>query len=260
MSAGEVIFVGAGPGDPKLLTLAGREALEHAQVVLYAGSLVNPELLHYAPQEAEVHDTAGMDLRETTAVCLRAAREGKIVVRLHTGDPSLYGAVQEQIAPLEEEGIRCRVIPGVSSAFAAAAALGAPLTLPEMSQTVIFTRLSGRTPVPEGESLDKLAATGATLCVFLSVDRIGEVAGACLAGGRAEDTPAAVVSRASWPDERWVTGTLADIAEKTKSAGFTRQSMILVGGPLGPRLHGRTFRPSKLYDAGFSHGYRQGKS
>ena len=257
---GEVIFVGAGPGDPDLLTLAGRKALERADVVLYAGSLVNPELLSFAPNARLVRDTAGMDLAETTAVCLSAARAGKTVVRLHTGDPSLYGAVREQIEPLEAEGIPCRVIPGVSSAFASAAALAAPLTLPGLSQTVILTRLSGRTPVPEAESLDRLAATGATLCVFLSVDRIAEVAEACRKGGRAADTPAAVVSRASWPDQAWVAGTLANIAEKVREAGFTRQSMILVGEPLGPALLGRALAErSKLYDPGFTHGYREGK-
>lgn len=257
---GEVIFVGAGPGDPKLLTLAGREALEAADVVLYAGSLVNPALLAYAPKAGEIHDTAGMDLEETTAVCLRAALAGKTVVRLHTGDPSLYGAVPEQVEPLAAAGVPYRVIPGVSSAFASAAALGAALTLPGASQTVILTRLAGRTPVPEAESLDRLAATGGTLCVFLSVDRIEEVVAACLAGGRSSKTPAAVVSRASWPDQAFVAGTLADIAQKAREAGFVKQSMILVGDSLGPALLGLPVdEKSKLYDPGFTHGCRTGK-
>jgi precorrin-4/cobalt-precorrin-4 C11-methyltransferase len=255
---GAVVFVGAGPGDPGLITVAGSEALAKADVVLYAGSLVNPELLKYAKKASEIFDTAGMNLDETTRVCLEAAGAGKSVVRLHTGDPSLYGAILEQMLPLEEAGIETSVIPGVSSAFASAAALRSQLTLPGMSQTVIFTRLSGRTPVPESEGLEKLAATGATLCVFLSVDRIAEVVAKCLEGGRSPDTPAAVVSRASWPDQSFVTGTLSDIAGKVSEAGFTRQSMIIVGDPLGPRILGSGFTPSKLYDSSFTHGYREG--
>ena len=254
---GEVVFVGAGPGDPRLITVLGREAVEAADVILYAGSLVNPEVLGWARPGAEIHDTAGMDLEQTTRVCLEAARAGRRVVRLHTGDPSLYGAIQEQIVPLEKAGVRCRVIPGVSSAFASAAALGTQLTLPHETQTVIFTRLGGRTPVPPAEALDRLAATGATLCVFLSVSRIDEVVSACRRGGLPGDTPAAVVHRASWPDEAWVTGTLDDIAPKVAEAGFRRQAMILVGRALRPRLQGwEGFRPSKLYDPGFAHGFR----
>ncbi len=254
---GEVVFVGAGPGDPKLITVAGREAVEAADVILYAGSLVNPAVLAWARPGTEIHDTAPLDLDQTTRICLEAARAGRRVVRLHTGDPSLYGAIQEQIAPLEAAGVRCRVIPGVSSAFASAAALGTQLTLPGVSQTVVFTRLAGRTPVPDEESLDRLAATGATLCVFLSVGRIDEVVEACLRGGRPPETPAAVVHRASWPDGSWVTGTLSDIAEKVREAGFRRQAMILVGEALRPRLQGWDgFPRSKLYDPGFRHGFR----
>ncbi len=258
---GEVVFVGAGPGDPRLITVLGREAVETADVILYAGSLVNPAVLRWARPEAESHDTAPMDLEQTTRICLRAARAGRRVVRLHTGDPSLYGAIQEQIAPLEAAGIRCRVIPGVSSAFASAAALGTQLTLPGASQTVIFTRLGGRTPVPEGESLDRLAASGATLCVFLSVGRIDEVVAACRAAGRAGDTPAAVVHRASWPDQAWVAGTLSDIGPRVRAAGFRRQAMILVGEALRPRLVGWDgFQRSKLYDPSFHHGFRDPKT
>ncbi|GAB4277536.1 MAG: precorrin-4 C(11)-methyltransferase [Deferrisomatales bacterium] len=255
---GEVVFVGAGPGDPRLITVLGRDAVAQADVILYAGSLVNPEVLRWARPDARVYDTASMDLEETTSLCREAAAQGRRVVRLHTGDPALYGAIQEQIAPLEAAGIPCRVVPGVSSAFASAAALGTQLTLPEVSQSVIFTRLAGRTPVPEGEALERLAATGATLCVFLSVDRIEEVVAACRAGGRPGDTPVAVVYRASWPDEQAVTGTLDDIAAKVRTAGLRRQTMILVGEALRPRLTGWTgFRRSKLYDAAFSHGYRR---
>lgn len=257
---GTVVFVGAGPGDPDLITVAGRDALAGADVVLYAGSLVNPELLKWAKTGARVHDTAHMDLEQTTSVCLAAARRGEAVVRLHTGDPALYGAIQEQMAPLEAAGIRCRVIPGVSSAFASAAFLGTQLTLPGVSQTVVFTRLAGRTPVPEAESLERLASTGATLCVFLSVDRIGDVVGACRQGGLAAETPAAVVHRASWPDARAVTGTLADIADKVQGAGIDRQAMVLIGEALRPRLDGWDgFERSRLYAPDFSHGYRRAR-
>ena len=259
MQPSEVVFVGAGPGDPRLITVAGRDAVADADVLLYAGSLVNPEVLKWAKPDATIHDTAGMNLDQTTRVCLEAARAGKQVVRLHTGDPSLYGAIQEQLAPLEQAGVPCRVVPGVSSAFASAAALATQLTLPDVSQSVVFTRLPGRTPVPETESLERFAATSATLCVFLSVDRIAQVVTLCRAGGRADDTPVAVVSRASWPDQREVCGTLADIADKVRDAGIRRQAMILVGDALRPRLEGWDgFQRSKLYDAGFSHGFRDG--
>jgi len=257
---GEVLFVGAGPGDPKLITVLGRDAVAEADVILYAGSLVNPDLLRWARSDAEIHDTASMDLAQTTALCLDAARAGRRVVRLHTGDPALYGAIQEQMVPLEAAGVPCRVVPGVSSAFASAATLATQLTLPGASQTVIFTRLAGRTPVPGGENLDRLAATGATLCVFLSVDRIEDVVAACRLGGLSDDTPVAVVSRASWPDERAIAGSLADIADRVREAGFRRQAMILVGEALRPRLTGwDQFQRSKLYDPTFSHGYRQGE-
>ncbi len=257
---GEVIFVGAGPGDPKLITVAGKEALERADAVLYAGSLVNPALLDYAPNASLVRDTASMDLDETTEICREQALAGKVVVRLQTGDPSLYGAIREHIAPLAEAGIPCSVVPGVSSAFASAAALAVPLTLPYGSQSVTFTRIAGRTPVPDEQSIDKLAATGATLCIFLSVDRIEEVVAACVKGGRAESTPAAVVCRASWPDQRFVQGTLADIAAKAREAGFKKQSMILVGDSVGAIGTAEEEAKSLLYDASFTHGYRKGKS
>lgn len=259
MNAGKVIFVGAGPGDPKLITVAGKEALETADVVLYAGSLVNPELLRYAPKAEKVFDTAAMSLEETTAECLNAAEKGKTVVRLHTGDPSLYGAIREQIAPLVAAGVQCSIIPGVSSAFASAAALGVQLTSPGGSQTVIFTRLSGRTPVPQAQSIEKLAATGSTICVFLSIDRIEEVVAGFTEAGRAEDTPAAVVCRASWPDERLVRGTLGDIAGKVRAAGFARQSMIIVGEPV-KAIEGTEVTRSLLYHPSFTHGWRKGDS
>jgi precorrin-4/cobalt-precorrin-4 C11-methyltransferase len=257
---GEVVFVGAGPGDPRLITVLGREILAEADVILFAGSLVSPEVLRWARPNVASHDTAHLDLEQTTAICLDAVRRGQKVVRLQTGDPSLYSAMLEQMALLEAEGVRCRVIPGVSSAFASAAALGTQLTLPGVSQSVVFTRLAGRTPVPDDEALNLFAATGATLCVFLSVDRIDDVVAACRAGGRPADTPVAVVCRASWPDERSVTGTLGDISRKVREADIRRQAMVLVGDALRPRLQGWDgFEKSKLYDPAFSHGFRTGR-
>lgn len=254
---GEVIFVGAGPGDPKLITVSGMEALQKADVVLYAGSLVNPALLDYAIKARLVRDTASMNLEETTQVCLESALSGLTVVRLQTGDPSLYGAVREQAAPLLEKGVIIKVIPGVSSAFASAAALKTPLTMPGASQTVVFTRIAGRTPVPEEQSIAALASTMATLCVFLSIDRIEEVVAECMKGGRSAETPAAAVCRASWPDERYVRGNLGNIAALVREAGFERQTMIIIGEPVAP-VAGEEKVKSMLYDRSFTHGFRQG--
>lgn len=250
-------FIGAGPGDPRLISVLGRDAVAEADVVLYAGSLVNPEILSWASDKAEIYDTAGMTLDETTSVCLRASAKNKKTARLHTGDPSLYGAIQEQIVRLEKAGIPWKIIPGISSAFASAAALGTQLTMPGISQTVIFTRLAGRTPVPETESLERLAASSATLAVFLSIDRIEEVVSMCIKGGRSAAEPCAVVYRASWPEELVATGALGDIAQKVRRLGIDRQAIIFVGEALRPRLDGlEKVETSKLYDPDFSHRFR----
>lgn len=246
-----VVFLGAGPGDPELITLKGRRLLDEADVIVYAGSLVNPALLDNV--QAEIHDSAGMTLDEVLAVLTEAWRAGKKAVRLHTGDPSLYGAIREQMQHLSKENIPYTVVPGVSSALAAAAALQAELTVPEVSQTVIFTRQAGRTPVPEQESLRKLAAIQASMCIFLSVSMIDKVAGELTAGGYPEDTPIAVVEKASWPDQHIVRGTLADIADKVKASAIRKTAMIVVGRALSDD----PAAASKLYDAGFSHEYRK---
>lgn len=256
-----VYFIGAGPGDPELITVRGMKAIQRADIVIYAGSLVNEGVLGYAKKGAEVYNSASMTLEETTKIIIDGVKAGKSVARVHTGDPSLYGAILEQIAPLEEAGISYQIIPGVSSAFASAAALKAELTLPEVSQTVIFTRVEGRTPVPEKERLSELAKHRATICIFLSVGMIEKVVSELLQG-YPEDTPVAVVERASWPDERAITGTLNDIAEKVKDAGIKRQAMIIVGDVLRPRLTSHVSRltaVSKLYDKEFGHGYRKRK-
>lgn len=258
MSETPVVYVGAGPGDPELITVKGLKALQQADVIIYAGSLVNPALLEGLRPETEIHDSAPLTLDQVMALTLDAVRNGKNVVRLHTGDPALYGAIQEQMEVLDRHGIGYRVIPGVTAVFAATAALKQQLTLPGVSQTLILSRRAGRTPVPESEELQKIARIGGTLCLYLSVGMIDEVVAELLAGGVFRpDTPAAVVSRASWEDERSLRGTLADIAGKVRTAGINRQAVILVGEVLSAPELGVPEK-SKLYDPDFTHGYRKG--
>jgi len=246
----KVYFIGAGPGDPELLTIKGRKILERSEVIIYAGSLVNPEILNYAP-EAEIYNSAEMNLEEILAVMESAAADGKTVARVHTGDPAIYGAIQEQIDHLKQQGIDYQIIPGVSSFLAAAAAVERELTLPDVAQTVIITRMEGKTPVPEKENLNKLARHNTSMAIFLSVQMIEEVV-AELLREYPISTPVAVVQRASWPDERVVQGTLDDIAGKVKKAEITKTAMILVGDFLESQ-----YSKSKLYDKNFSHEYRK---
>jgi len=249
----DVHFVGAGPGDPELITVKGQRLLREAEVVIYTGSLVPKALI--TGLQAEIHNSAGLNLDEVFALILRAWQAGKKVVRLHTGDPSIYGAINEQIALLNKHSIPFLVVPGVSSGLAAAAALKTELTLPEVSQTVIFTRRGGRTPVPEKEDLALLAAHQATMMIFLSVGMIEDTVSDLLAGGYPDDTPVAIVEKVSWPDERQIRGTLETIAHQVKEAGITKTALIAVGKVLAdappPAL-------SKLYDEAFTHGFRQG--
>lgn len=256
-----VSFIGAGPGDPELITVKAMKAIQQADIVVYAGSLVSENILEYAKKGAKIYNSASMNLEETTKIIIDGAKAGKKIARVHTGDPSLYGAILEQIAPLEDGGISYEIIPGVSSVFASAAYLKAELTLPEVSQTVIFTRVEGRTPVPEKERLSELAKHRATICLFLSVGMIDKVVSELLQG-YSEDTPVAVVERVSWPDERAITGTLKDIAQKIKDAGIKKQAMIIVGDVLRSVVSGRrsvSGSKSKLYDKEFGHGYREKK-
>ncbi len=251
----EVIhFVGAGPGDPELITVKGQRLLCEADLVIYTGSLVPVALIEGL--DGEIHNSAGMNLDEVLALMIPAWRAGKKIVRLHTGDPAIYGAINEQIAELVKEDIPFRVIPGVSSATATAAALSTQLTLPEVSQTIIITRRAGRTPMPENEDLPSLAAHQATMLILLSINMIEDVVAELLEGGYPGSTPVAVVEKVSWPEERQLRGTLTDIAEKVKEAGITRTAIIAVGQVLAdappPVL-------SKLYDRHFSHGYRDAK-
>ena len=247
-----VEFVGAGPGAEDLITLRGLRALEQADLVVYAGSLVNPGHLKRCKPDCECRDSAAMNLGEQVAAMSEAALAGKRVVRLHTGDPAMYGAINEQIRALAEKGIASHIVPGVSSVFGAAAALGCELTCPDVSQSVVLTRTPGRTPMPKGENAAAFARTGATLVFFLSTGKIDDLMTALMGeGGLSPDTPAAVVYRATWPDERILRGTVSDIARKVEEAGFGRQALIFVGRALDAQGGA-----SRLYGADFSHGYR----
>lgn len=249
-----VHFIGAGPGDPELITVRGQRLIGEADVIIYAGSLVNPQVLAGARPEAEIYDSAGMTLGQVVEVIRAGAQAGKQVVRVHTGDPSLYGAHREQMEELDRMGIPYDVVPGVSSFLAAAASLKREYTLPGVSQTVILTRMEGRTPVPEMEQIESLAAHQATMVLFLSVSEIGLLCERLQKGGYPADTPAAVVYKASWEEEQIVTGTLEDLAERVEKAGIRRTALVTVG-----RFLGDTFERSKLYDAAFTHGYREGR-
>ncbi len=248
-----VYFVGAGPGDPELITVKGAKKIAEADIIIYAGSLVNKEVLDGRKEGAEVHNSASMTLEEVIEVMERGIKEEKIVARVHTGDPSIYGAIREQMDILEEKGISYEVIPGVSSFLAAAASIKKEFTLPSVSQTVILTRMEGRTPVPEKESIDKLAQHRASMCIFLSVHMIGDLVNR-LSSHYSLETPIAVIQRASWEDEKIVMGTLENIAVKVKEANITKTAQILVGDFLGDK-----YELSKLYDKNFSHEYRQAK-
>ena len=247
-------FVGAGPGAEDLITVRGQRYLEQADVVIYAGSLVNPELLQYAKTDCEIHNSAKLTLEEVLQIMQEAQEQGKMLVRLHTGEPSIYGAVREQMDALDADGIPYDDTPGVSSFCGAAAALNAEYTLPTVSQTVIITRMEGRTPVPEKEKLAGLAAHGATMVIFLSIGLVEKVQQALLAGGAyTPDTPAAVVYKATWPEERTVRCTVGTLAESVHAAGITKTALIVVGDFLG-----RNYERSKLYDPAFTTEFRRG--
>lgn len=247
-------FVGAGPGDPELITLKGQRLLNEAGVVVYAGSLVNPALLEGI--KGEVHDSAGLNLDETTTLMADAVRGGRDAVRLHTGDLSFYSAITEQIHRLKALKIEYEVVPGVSSLAAGAAALETELTLPEVTQTVIVTRQAGRTPVPGAEALHLLASHKASMVIFLSVGMMEKVCAELTKGGLPDDTPMAVIEKASWPGkERMVKGTIADMAKKVADAGITKTALIYVGHA-AVASDTQPEAESKLYDKDFRHGYR----
>lgn len=248
----KVWFVGAGPGDRELITLKGYRVLTQAQVVIYAGSLINPELLDYCQPGTACHDSAGLTLEEIISLMEEGVKAGKLVVRLQTGDLSLYGSIREQGECLTKLGIGYVSIPGVSAFLGAAAQLGVEYTVPEVSQSLVITRIEGRTPMPPREQLEAFAAHQTSMAIFLSVQRINKVAERLIDGGYPADTPVAVVYKATWPDSQTLRGTLTDIAEKVRDAGIRKTALIMVGAFLGEEYH-----YSKLYDAGFSHEYRK---
>ena len=248
----KIYIVGAGPGDPELLTLKGARLLREADLVVYAGSLVNGEILGYCSPSCRLLDSASMTLEEQVASMAEAVGRGEFVVRLHTGDPSLYGAISEQMRLLAESGIESEIIPGVSSLQGAAARLGIEYTVPGGTQTLICSRISGRTPVPDSESLDRLASVGSTMVLFLSADRAEDIAAACISAGRDPQTPAAWIYRATWSDERKCVTTLSGLSASLREAGITKHALIVIGECLAPDSSAR----SLLYHPDFSHGVR----
>ncbi|MBR3422115.1 MAG: precorrin-4 C(11)-methyltransferase [Ruminococcus sp.] len=247
-----VHFVGAGSGAADLITLRGKTLIEAADVIIYAGSLVNPELLGYARSDCEIHNSAAMTLDEVIDVMEMAENSGRTTVRLHTGDPCVFGAIREQMDRLDKLGIEYDVCPGVSSFCGAAAALKAEYTLPDVSQTVILTRMAGRTPVPEKESIESLAAHHATMVIFLSAGMLGELSERLISGGYSADTPAAIVYKATWSDEKVCRCTVGTLAETAKNNGIAKTALITVGDFLGDI---RSL--SRLYSADFETGYRK---
>lgn len=237
----KVYFIGAGPGDPELITVKGLKAIRRSGYCIYAGSLVNPELLKSLPAHAKVYDSSHMSLEEMVVVYKKAMAQDMDVARIHSGDPSIYGAIQEQMHVLDELGITYEVIPGVSSFVAAAAVLRQELTLPGVTQTIVITRMEGKTPIPEKEHLSVLAAATPTLCIFLSIDKIEEIVG-ILTPHYGKDCPVAVVYKATWPDQKIVSTKLSDIAEKVRQESIKKSALIIVGWMLG-----KAFKRSVLY-------------
>lgn len=250
-----VDFVGAGSGAADLITLRGKKLLEEADVIIYAGSLVNPELLDYAKKNCEIYNSAYMNLDEVIAVIEKAERSGKKTVRLHTGDPSIYGAIREQMDKLDSLKIPYEVCPGVSSFCGVAASLKAEYTLPDVSQTVIITRMAGRTPVPEKESIELLAAHGATMVIFLSTGMLEKLSEALIHGGYSSETSAAIVYKATWKDEKVCRCTVGTLAKTANENNITKTALICVGNFLG-----NDYSLSKLYDKNFETEFRKAQS
>ena len=250
-----IYFVGAGPGAPDLITIRGDKLLRSAGMIIYAGSLVNPVLLDAAKPDCEIYDSAEMTLEQVIEKMLESEQKGKTTVRLHTGDPSLYGAIREQMDELDKHDIEYEIVPGVSSMNAAAAALKAEYTLPGVSQSVIVTRMEGRTPVPERESIVKFASHNATMVIFLSTGLLDDLAADLQKGGYPPDYPAAIVYKASWPQEKVIRTTISKLAENAKREDIKSTALIIVGGFLE-----NTYERSRLYHPEFSHGFRRGSS
>ena len=252
MDRKQVYFVGAGPGAADLITVRGMKLIESADVIIYAGSLVNPALLEYAREGAEIFNSAKMTLEEVLDVMKEATDKGKTVCRLHTGDPSLYGAVREQMDALDSMGISYESCPGVSAAFGAAASMDIEYTLPGISQSLILTRMAGRTDVPEKESIESFAAHQATMAIYLSTGMLEELTRRLIAGGYTPDTPAAVIYKATWPEEEFYYCRLSELPATASEHGITKTALILVGGAIGKQ----GYLKSKLYDKTFSTEFR----
>ena len=248
-------FVGAGPGATDLITVRGMELIKKADIIIYAGSLVNPALLDYARKEAEIYDSSKMTLEEVLDVMIPAAETGKEVVRLHTGDASIYGAIREQMDELDKKGIPYATCPGVSAAFGAASSLNLEYTLPGISQTLIITRMEGKTAVPEKEKIESLAAHGSSMAIYLSAAMLDELSKRLMAGGYSEDTPAAIVYKATWPEEKKIVCTLKNLAAEAAKEKITKTAIVLVGDVIANADYER----SKLYDPEFTTEFRQGK-
>lgn len=259
MTEPSVYFIGAGPGDPELLTVKAQRILQRADVIIYADSLIHPGICAGARPDAEIHGSSTLPLERILEIMIGAAQAGKLVARAQSGDPSIYGAIHEQMAALDRAGVSYAIIPGVSSAFAAAAALGTELTVPDIAQSVIFTRVSGRTGLPPNEQLSAFARHGVTMAIFLSIALIERVVTELLAGGYPPETPVAVVHRVAWEDEMTLRGTLSDIAEQVRSAKLAKQALIMVGPVFNPQLHAQAGENhSHLYDAAYTHMFRKG--
>ena len=247
-----VHFVGAGPGAVDLITVRGMELIKKTDVIIYAGSIVNPQLLEYAQKDAEIYNSAKMTLEEVLEVMERADTEGKDVVRLHTGEPSIYGAVREQMDALDKKNIPYDSCPGVSACFGAAASLNLEYTLPEVSQTLIITRLEGKTKVPEKEKMKELASHGASMAIYLSAGMLDKLSKELVEGGYSSDTPAALVYKATWPEEKKIICTIGELSDIAKKEGITKTAIVLVGNVIDKSGYER----SKLYDPTFSTEYR----
>ncbi|MBR1623345.1 MAG: precorrin-4 C(11)-methyltransferase [Pseudobutyrivibrio sp.] len=251
-----IYFVGAGCGAADLITVRGMKLLQQADVIIYAGSLVNPELLDYAKRNCEIHNSATMTLDEVMIIMIAAEKSGKLVVRLHTGEPSIYGAIQEQMHILDSQGIEYSSCPGVSACFGAAASLNLEYTLPDVSQTLIITRMEGRTRVPEKESIERLAAHNASMAIYLSSGMLKELSRHLMNGGYSYDTPAAIVYKASWPDEIKILCTVGTLGATGEEYGISNLAVVLVGDVISKS----GYALSKLYSPDFETGYRKAKS
>ncbi len=255
---GKVYFIGAGPGDKELITLKGLNIIKKADIIIYAGSLVNKEILDYSVNpKVCIYNSATMNLDETHEIIFKGSQAGKLIARVHTGDPSIYGAIFEQIVLLERDNIDYEIIPGVSSAFAAAATIKQEYTLPEISQTVIFTRMEGKTPVPEREKLSNISKIGATLILFLSIGLVDKVKEELISGAYTSDTPVVIVKRASWPDEEVFHTNIGNMDTVVKEAGIKKTALMLIGEVFNKKNRDyKSLVKSKLYDKNFATEFR----